>query len=235
VYGGGYNVWALGNRDASQGFFNGPLQFGSINGADAAAQNLTSSVPLTRSGGVPSGMGDTQTSTNAFYVGWNQEWFRGIGTTFNYFYTGKGQSNAFLNSRNQLLASITSITPGTGSTYNSNNGPFFPSFIAPRQSITGVLNIPMRAFGSCGKIFRENDVIGVGYSAMSFRRNNIGDNFPQRARFNSTWEQVVEVYYKWAVNDAISVVPSFQLYYGSSGVRQNGTNVLVGLRTSYSF
>jgi hypothetical protein len=235
VYAGGYNVWGLGSRDAAHGFFKDTNKFGSITPAQALALSLTSTTPVTRSGGI-SGLGASKVSTNAFYAGWNQEWYKGIGTTFNYFITSKGEMNAFLNSRNQLLASITSVSPGVASTIGTVGGPLLPVFIAPRQSITGVLNIPMKAFGSCGKIFRENDVLGIGYSAMQFRRNSIGQNFPQNTRFTNSWEQVAELYYKWAVNDSISIIPSFQVYVASpSGVKQNGANYIVGLRTSYTF
>jgi hypothetical protein len=232
IYAAGYNIWGVGNRTAPHGFFKDRNKFGAITPAQALAQGLSSTLVLSRSAG-PSGLGDTKVSTNAFYAGYNQEWFRGIGTTVNYFISGKGEANSFLNTRNQLLAAITSVVPLNG-TYGAPDV-LFPSFVAPRQSITGVLSIPLKAFSFCGKSFRENDVIGVGYSATQFRKSLISTNFPMQTRYGNTWEQIIEVYYKWAVNDAISIIPSVQWQYGSSGVHANGSNVLVGLRTSYTF
>ncbi|HEY9746950.1 MAG TPA: iron uptake porin [Oculatellaceae cyanobacterium] len=236
IYGGGYNIWSLGSRSAAHGYFKDANKFGSVYGT-VYGPNTVTLIPLTRSGGI-TGLGATKESTNAFYVGWNQEWFRGIGTTVNYFLTGKGENNTFLNSNNQLLAAITAVTPGADQTFGTalKNGTLVPAIISPRQSITGVLSIPMKAFGGCGRFFRENDVLGVGYSAIQFRRNSIGQNFPQQTRFHNSWEQVLEVYYRWAVNDAISVIPSVQVYTASPfGVRENGNNVVIGLRTSYTF
>jgi hypothetical protein len=206
VYVGGYNIWNVGSRSASKGWYNG--NFGTTNGVTPVNQ-----------AGLVTGTGNSGSSTNALYLGWNQEWYKGIGTTFNYFLSNGSQNNFFYSSNNQLIGAI-----------NGNVGAARLA-VAPRQSVTGVLSIPMNVFG-----IRENDVIGIGYSALELYGNGASrPNAELARRLVTTWEQVVEAYYKWAVNDAISIVPSVQFINGGFGVQQNKPNVVIGLRTSYSF
>ena len=210
LYAGGYNIWSAGNRNATTGYFNN-AGFGSVG-----------SVPVNQSGLVTGGSTNS-TSTNAVYGGWNQEWYKGIGTTINYFLSNNTRNNYFFNSNNQMIGAI-------ASTSISSSGVMTPIAIAPRQSASGVLSVPMNIFG-----VRNNDVFGVGYSALEFYGNGLAPNPANGTRLRSTWEQVVEAYYKWSINDAISVIPSVQIITGSLGVRQNNINTVVGLRTSYSF
>ncbi|HEY9746949.1 MAG TPA: iron uptake porin [Oculatellaceae cyanobacterium] len=207
VYVGGYNIWNVGSRSASKGWYNG--NFGTT----------TNGVTPVNQAGLVTGTGNSGSSTNALYLGWNQEWYKGIGTTFNYFLSNGSQNNFFYSSNNQLIGAI-----------NGNVGAARLA-VAPRQSVTGVLSIPMNVFG-----IRENDVIGIGYSALELYGNGASrPNAELARRLVTTWEQVVEAYYKWAVNDAISIVPSVQFINGGFGVEQNKPNVVIGLRTSYSF
>jgi hypothetical protein len=212
-YGGGYHVWSLGSSDPTNG------------GTIGASPVIAGTSPVNRSGG-PTGLGGGQKSLNAFYAGWSQDWFNGIGTTINYFLAGKGEWNYFLNSYNQVLGASTATVRPTGLGSAARN----PVVAAPQQSISGVLSIPMKVFG-----IRDNDVLGLGYSILSLRRDAIGDNFPRRTRYNNAWEHTAEAYYKWAVNDAISIVPSVQFINNAMGVKQNGNIWVVGLRTSYTF
>jgi hypothetical protein len=201
IYAGGYNIWGMGNTTSSVTF----VPAGTVN----------------RSGGT-SRIGAQRDSTNAFYAGWNQEWYKGIGTTFNYMYSGGGVWNYGYISNNQNLGTNTAtVRTAAGSS---------PVTVAVSQSLGGVLNVPMSVFG-----IRENDTFGVGYSLISLRKDGLGNNFPSRSRFSNSWEHTVEAYYKWAVNDAISVIPSVQVISNSLGVRQNGINTVIGLRTSYTF
>jgi hypothetical protein len=201
IYGGGYHVWNSGGRDFTEG-----------------------ALTVNRSGGATF-LGDTTKSVNAFYVGWNQEWYKGIGTTINYLLSNKGENNYYLNTNNQLLGSfnaVTRVTSGTPATAITA--------IGVRQSLSGVLSIPMKVFG-----VRQNDTLGVGYALVDLNANHIGDNFPRGTRYHDAWEHTVEAYYKWAVNDAISIVPSVQVISNSLGVRENGITTVIGLRTSYTF
>lgn len=212
LYVGGYNVWSSGNTNNANSYLTST-------GAFAGA-----TVPTNRSGG-PTGVsqGNGTYSVNAVYGGWNQEWYKGIGTTLNYMYSSEGQNNYFLNSNNQLLGNF-------GGTVRGGVLPVRPYALAVQQSVSGVLNIPMRVFG-----IRENDVFGVGYAAVDLYSDGLGIANLNSTRYRSKWEQTAEAYYKWAVNDAISIIPSVQFITGGLGIAQNGNTWVVGLRTSYTF
>ena len=159
-------------------------------------------------------------STNAFYAGWNQEWFRGIGTTVNYTLSNKGASNYLMNASNPLLGASNVTFPG-GAASNA---------VGVNQALSAVLSIPMKAFG-----IRENDVLGVGYALVDLYKDRLGDTTVTSSRFKNAVEHTGELYYKYAVNDAISVIPSFQLISHGLGIQQNGFSYVVGLRTSFAF
>lgn len=223
VYAGGYNVWSAGNSNNANNYLNGNL----ATLTPATLQQLIANggtfiAPTNRSGG-PTGLNSKPYSVNALYAGWNQEWYRGIGTTVNYMYSNQGQNQFFLNSNNQLLGAF-------GGTTRGGNAIISPFTIGIKQSISGVLNVPIKVFG-----IRENDVFGLGYAAIDVYKNNMGTANFNRTRFNSRWEQTAEAYYKWAVNDAISIIPSVQYINAGMGIRQNGNTWVIGLRTSYTF
>lgn len=232
LYAGGYHVWAAGARSASRNFLTSNLGAGQpVNGAGAPF----GAGVFNRSGG-PTGLGDTPESVNAFYVGWNQEWFNGIGTTINYFLSNRGEYGYFLNSNNQLLGASQSLTPIPNGGTTGNNGLGVNGTagqmvaVTARQSLSGVLSIPMKVFG-----VRENDTLGVGYSILDLAKNRMGATNSTNTRFRDSWEHTAEVYYKWAVNDAISVVPSVQYINNASGIDQNGGIWVLGLRTNFTF
>jgi hypothetical protein len=207
LYGGGYHIWGMGNTVSKYNLT--PYGLGATVNRSGATE--TAAYP------------NRSDSVNAFYAGWNQEWYQGIGTTINYMLSNGGFWNYFYTINNQMLGASTNAYTGTGATAGIVSE-------APRQSISGVLNIPMKVFG-----IRENDNLGIGYSIMNLRNDRIGDNFPQATRFHQAWEHTAEAYYKWAVNDAISVVPSVQLISNMSGVRENGAIWVLGLRTNFTF
>lgn len=217
VYAGGYNVFSSGSTNNANNYLTG----GNANFVDVNGDPV---VPTNRSGGLTgfrSGVGTY--STNAVYAGWNQEWYKGIGTTMNYLYSSAGQNNYFLNSNNQLLGNF-------GGTVRGGNATASTFTLAVRQSVSGVLNVPMKVFG-----IRENDVFGLGYAAVDIATNNLGIANFNRTRYSQNWEQTAEAYYKWAVNDAISIIPSVQFINGGMGISQNGNTWVVGMRTSYTF
>lgn len=194
-YAGGYHVWNDGN--------------GNFNAGAAASVNRSGTAGQSQ-----------RTTTNSVYAGWNQEWFRGIGTTVNYTLSNKGASNFLMNSVNPLIGANNAVT-GTGAAINA---------IGVRQAASAVLSIPMKAFG-----IRENDVFGIGYALVDLYKDNLGGTVVTSSRFKNAVEHTGEVYYKYAVNDAISIIPSFQLVSHGLGIQQNGFEYIVGLRTSFAF
>lgn len=201
LYAGGYHIWDAGNTIS-------PTTLGAVSNRS----------------GAPSSFSGDDGSTNAVYAGWSQDWYKGLGTTLNYFLSSGGNWNYLYSSLNQTLGVNAATVSTTANTVRT------PVVVAARQSFGGVLNVPMSLFG-----VRDNDNLGVGYSLIQLREDRIGDNFPRRTRYNKAWEHTVEAYYKWAVNDAISIVPSVQFLTNNLGIRQNGLSTVIGLRTSYTF
>jgi hypothetical protein len=195
LYGGGYHVWNDGNGNFNSG------TVASVNRAGTAGASQMS-------------------STNAFYAGWNQEWFRGIGTTVNYTLSNKGASNYLMNASNPLIGASNAVGVG-GVGVNA---------VGVHQALSGVLSIPMKAFG-----IRENDVLGLGYALVDLYRDRLGSTTVTASRYRNAFEHTGELYYKYAVNDAISVIPSVQLISHGLGIQQNGFSYVVGLRTSFAF
>lgn len=230
IYGGGYHVWNAGSRN-----YNNNGYFGSIGNFSPVAFGATSATaPLNRSGG-PTGLNYHSPNTlNSFYLGWNQEWYEGIGTTFNYLWNGRGRNNYFLNSNNQMLgASLAQVRTGFVPNGVGGGSIYSPVTVGVRQALSAVVHIPMRVFG-----VRENDTLGFGYAYVDLYKNRLGTTAPnlsRRTRFNDGVEHTMEAYYKWAVNDAISIVPSIQIINNNLGVTQNGVTTVLGLRTNYTF
>ncbi len=104
---------------------------------------------------------------------------------------------------------------------------------AIKQSLSGVLHVPMSAVAPG---WRDRDAFGVGLALIELQEQNMGRNgLPGQNRIDDSWEKVVEAYYKWQVNDAISVVPSVQFIMNRFGIEQNGFTSVLGLRTNYTF
>ncbi|MGE0200149.1 MAG: iron uptake porin [Candidatus Melainabacteria bacterium] len=183
VYAGAYHLWTAGNTNITQ---------------DLAT--LTN-----RSGGKYSHLGD-DFGGSAFYAGWNQEWYKGIGTSVGY----------LLNNRSGNIAALTTFQPGPGAVWTS-----------ARQSLSSVMHIPMGLFtAGC----RANDDIGLGYAFVDLHEGGLSGN-----EFGDALEHVMEAYYRWQVNDAISVIPSFQLIANPLGIKANNIVTVFGLRMSVSF
>jgi Carbohydrate-selective porin, OprB family len=211
LYGGGYNVWSSGNSDPTN-----------VTGALSGTANSINTV--NRSGIATNLTTSGHKAFQGLYGGWSQEWFRGIGTTFNYMLSQGGQWNYYLNSYNQTLGASNATVASLG-TGNTN------VVVAPRTSWTGVLNIPLSAFGN----FRRNDVIGIGYSMLTLRQNGISQSTQGSTRFSNGIEHTGEAYYKFAINDSISIIPSMQWIDHGLGIKANGPVWVAGLRTSFSF
>lgn len=199
LYGGGYHMWSEGNTSAIRG----------------TGANNVQGVNLTNGQ-----LGDP--TTHAFYGGWNQEIYKGIGTTFNYLRSSGGRNNLLYNSFNPINGA------------SVNRAGTFGSFVSLKQSLSGVLNIPMAAVVPG---WRDNDAFGVGFGVSELRANSSDTSLGgvPNTRFERGWERVGEAYYRWQATEAISIIPSAQVIWNRYGLKANGTDVVIGLRTSFSF
>jgi hypothetical protein len=187
-YAGGYNVFEAGNRRFA--------------GAVSSLKN--------RSGGTFVGYkGDSindKSTINAAYLGWNQEWFKGIGTNVSF----------LMNNRAPSVVTLTTLQPGPATV-----------LAGARQTFSGVVQIPMTAFGHH---YRQKDMLGLGYSMVMFQSDGLSGT-----QFNNTAEQVAEAYYRWQINDQFAIIPSAQLIVNRLGLKANGPATVLGMRMSYSF
>jgi hypothetical protein len=122
VYAGGYNVTMSGNRN-----FNKLL---------ASSYSFDPSY--------------AKDSLNAVYFGWNQEWWKGIGTTVNYLW----------NSDSPTAVLMTSQQPGPAGVA-----------IGARNAFSTVVSVPMSIFGNTK---RAADTFGVGYAGVNIQNGGQG-------------------------------------------------------------
>ncbi len=209
LYAGGYHIWQAGNT---------------LTGFAGTGTNRTGGISAAQGNGAAIGRGLADNGTSSgFYAGWNQEWFRGIGTFVNYALNDRGSGNFLFNSNNQTI--------GAGNTTGGANGLIS---LGSRQALSAGLQIPMSAIASN---WRENDVLGIGYAMIDLHEQSIGDNAssPQDFGLDDAWEQVLEVYYKYQFTDSITVVPSAQFIFNRMGLDDNDFTTLLGVRTNYLF
>jgi len=188
VYAGGYHVFESGNRNLS-----------------SSVSSLTN-----RSGGTfanRNGFPITQKGTiNAVYLGWNQEWFKGIGTNLSY----------LANNTSSPVTALTTLQPGPATV-----------LAGARQAFSGVLQIPLSAMG-CKS--RSKDILGLGYGFVQLQNDGLSGTL-----FNNTVEQVAEAYYRYQVNEQFAIIPSAQIIMNRLGIKANGPVTVLGARMSYSF
>jgi hypothetical protein len=188
VYAGAYHIFLAGNRN-----FN---------------ESIQANLNYTKRNGNTYNPDFNQDTHSAIYAGWNQEWWRGIGTTFSYLYNQSGVTPVL----------FTTQQPG-------------PANVAAgaKSAFHGVVSVPMSVFGD--KI-RPQDTIGLGYAFV-----NIQDGGTQGAAgfSNVAMEHVLEAYYRFRVNDAFSIMPSIQMIVNPLGLTQNGTTTALGCRLNYTF
>jgi hypothetical protein len=236
LYAGGYHIWNSGNRSqfANSAYVNriggtlGAVPLGTTAAAAPTANTL-----------------GRQNDTNAFYVGMNQELYKGIGLSASYMFTNNSRSSVAYTSLNQTLGANTAfIVDGIG--------------VAPQQALSAVMTIPMAALVPG---FRDKDGFGVGYSATFLQQNGIRASIPDTVGFNAPLptavtnfgtsgvtttqqfgnrnqtkaEQVAEFFYRFQLNDSVSIVPSFQLIFNRLGLKDNGMTSVIGFRTNYTF
>jgi hypothetical protein len=164
---------------------------------------------------------------------------------FTYLLSNAGRTNYAYTTLNQALGANTAfLVDGIG--------------VAPRQSLSAVLNVPMAAVVPG---WRDKDAFGMGYSFVDLHEGGLGrgfdinnstalasliNNAPARngnvpnnrligSRASDGFEHVAEFFYRFQLNDSVSVVPSFQLIFNRLGLEQNGVTSIIGLRTNYTF
>jgi carbohydrate-selective porin OprB len=96
-----------------------------------------------------------------------------------------------------------------------------------RQTLNAVVNVPMSAFGDC---VRPEDNFGIGYAFSDLAEAGVTGN-----QFSDGLEHVGEVYYRWKLNDAMSLIPSFQMITNPLGMTKNGVITVWSLRFSTTF
>ncbi|MBK8190484.1 MAG: carbohydrate porin [Vampirovibrionales bacterium] len=185
AYVGAYHLWKAGGTD--------PLR------------SVLETVP-NRSGGAYRGYpGDT--ASHSLYMGWNQEWLRGIGTNVGY----------LLNNSSPQTVANTTLQPGPGAVLAS-----------ARQSLSAVITAPLSAFGASDA--RGRDAVGVGYAFSDLHEGGL-----QGSRFSDGWEHVMEAFYRYQINDAVSLIPNWQLILNRLGLRSNNPVTVLGVRVDCTF
>jgi len=165
-------------------------------------------------------------SLQAVYVGWNQEWWRGIGTSIDW----------VLNQNNPNNALLTALQNGTGVNASLNAG---GNIEGVQSAISAVISLPMTVFNK-NLTNRAHDLFGFGYSYINPTELADGGTtiLPANLRSNSftnSNEHVFELFYRWAINNSMTVIPSAQVIVNRAGVRDNDADVIFGLRTNYVF
>ncbi len=157
-------------------------------------------------------------TVNGFYVGLNQELYKGIGI-FTNFALNQAGDDAIVHGSSQYGAS--DIFFYTGDEY------------AVKQAWTFGAQVPVQAlpsFLTFGK--RQNDIMGIAYSHIW--PNHIAGSDASSAGFVKP-ERVLEMYYNAKLTDRISIIPSMQLIFDRLGNEKNDTNIVLGLRSSFCF
>lgn len=159
-------------------------------------------------------VGDLQGNRlDAFYGGWNQEWYKGIGTFVNAVFQSSAPVGAFLTSGNQVN--------GANGAFNGTNA----RMTSVRYALSTGLQVPMSAFGD----WRADDTFGVGYAMANLHRRG-GESGSA-----TDFEHVLESYYKYQFTDSISIVPSVQFIMNRFGLDGNGLSTAFGVRTNFLF
>jgi hypothetical protein len=176
---------------------------------------------LQRNGNPYAGPLSTSGASHTIYGGLDQEIWNGIGFNVGYTYANARQNSLLLNAFNPVNASGFANTQGLG----LGSGGFIGA--VPRQALSAVVHIPT---DSIIPNFRTGDHFGVGYSFIDFQEPT-GIDIGSADAF----EQVMETYYTFYLNDQISFVPSFQLVQNRLGINSNDVSMAVGFRTNVRF
>lgn len=172
-----------------------------------------------RSGAV---LASESSTLNSFYTGWNQEWWRGIGTSVDWVLNETDENNAIL----------TGMRNGTGA--NASVFGLGGSTVGVQHALSAVLSVPLTAFNK-DLTNRAKDVWGVGYSWINPTETGAEGIDFAAGLADEADEHVFETFYRWVVNDSITVVPSAQVIVNRFGIGENDADVVFGLRTNYVF
>ena len=216
LYAGGYHIFMSGNT------------LGTVLGA-----NRSGLLSAAAGSGSPVGRSITENdTTNSFYVGWNQEWFRGIGSFVNYMMSSSGSGNFAGNSNNQTLGANVAFNTAVP-------GAAVGTVVGVRQALSTGLQIPISALAPG---LRDNDVIGLGYALVDLHEQGISETGRSSSsgtrdtiRIASSFEHVMEAYYKYQATESISVVPSVQFIFNRLGLSANDFTTVLGVRTNFLF
>jgi DNA-binding transcriptional regulator YbjK len=185
IYAGGYHIWSSGNRD-----FVNLFSYTRRDGTSFNANEFD------------------QYGSNSVYAGWNQEWWRGIGTNVGFVW----------NQGSPSIIMLTTQQPGPANVA-----------IGAKSAFTSVVTVPLSAIRPETK--RTKDLIGLGYAYAQMQDGKVDLS----AISGTGLEHVVEGFYRFQVNDAFSIIPSFQVIGTPLGLNQNGFNTVLGCRLNYTF
>ena len=226
-----YDTWFLGRTFTKPGtvFVGGYEIMFDGNSNPSSMLNAFGTVLENRNGTPLSFRDHGDQGVNALYVGMNQEFWRGIGGSVDWVMNSTNSNNALLtflhngygiNSGNNSIAAIDNIFTGT-------------RIVGINSALSAVATIPLTVFNK-GFANRSNDAIGLGYSYIDPTNNGDGDH-GTNVGFRNGYEHVFEAFYRWAWNKSFTVVPSAQVIMNAAGVKENGCDVVFGLRTNYVF
>jgi hypothetical protein len=158
---------------------------------------------------------DNRDQLNSVYAGWNQEWWRGIGTSVDFVSNQGGIGNSVLTAgRNNY---------GTNST----------QVAGIQNALSAVLSVPYTAFAP-NATKRAKDAFGIGYAMIN--PIETAAEFASVATRNAfASEHIGEVFYRYHVNDSVSIIPSVQAIFNRAGLDTNDANYVFGVRTNYVF
>lgn len=228
----GYNLGFLDEAFGTQNMFNiagnifgGYYLIDSNDGATNNLVNVTTTAPVIAAGGA----GDV---AHGFYAGINQEIFRGIGAFGSFALNDTGPVSPLLNA----------IQNGTGTNVMYNNSTFAGSSLiyGVRQAITAGIDIPVRALPDFLRLgSRSRDNLGFAWARI-YPNTAVGSpaaTIPADVTGTAATdpENVIEGYYKLQVNDSFALIPSAQLIFSRMGVEDNEVDVIIGLRSSFTF
>lgn len=166
----------------------------------------------------------TDSLGHGFYVGANQELYKGIGGFFTF-------AN---NDSSSLSALMTSLRTNTGQNIIWNNAGQL-GFYGIKYAWTFGTEIPLRALPQfLTRGYRQRDALGLGYALLKPNPEYATTGAAIGVAAASA-EQVFEGYYRAQITDGFALIPSVQLIYNRAGDKANDMDVVIGLRTSFYF
>lgn len=193
LYAGAYHIFPAGSR-----YYNDTI------------------ATLTNRSGQPSSSLTQRSVGSAVYMGWNQEWAKGIGTNFGYLF----------NNSSSTITGATTLQPGPATVV-----------AGAKQTFSGVLSVPVSTLTAQwmhkewpANSWLNKDHCGVGYSFSQMQKDGLSGS-----GFKDALEHVVEVYYRRQINDNFALIPSVQLIRNRLGLDANDWTTVLSLRMSYIF